>query len=251
MLEIFQVRWFLAEKSPSLEIGSIYRNCRPSGISFAGKERVTDGAVGREIAQPPWSIHVGWKGGTVRWLTRWFSRFSRLQSPSPWGNFQIKLLNLKRETWAACSMWWQRRPSSMCSLVDSSPRGPPEYLNIAHSHCQPRHTAAVSMYFSTDWPVKKLQILFKCIIPFLKACCSQHLHLKAQRTHPCTCTQPRVLTRHTHPREHGNYKTPCISSVGNSALQGDTCADSETIMKVIELWDVLLLCSMALIDSGD
>lgn len=118
MLEIFQVRWFLAEKSPSLEIGSIYRNCRPSGISFAGKERVTDGAVGREIAQPPWSIHVGWKGGTVRWLTRWFSRFSRLQSPSPWGNFQIKLLNLKRETWAACCMWWQRRPSSMCSLVD-------------------------------------------------------------------------------------------------------------------------------------
>lgn len=200
MLEIFQVRWFLAEKSPSLEIGSIYRNCRPSGISFAGKERVTDGAVGREIAQPPWSIHVGWKGGTVRWLTRWFSRFSRLQSPSPWGNFQIKLLNLKRETWAACCMWWQRRPSSMCSLVDSSPRGPPEYLNIAHSHCQPRHTAAVSMYFSTDWPVKKLQILFKCIIPFLKACCSQHLHLKAQRTHPCTCTQPRVLTRHTHTR---------------------------------------------------
>lgn len=62
--------------------------------------------------------------GTVRWLTRWFSRFSRLQSPSPRGNFQIKLLNLKRETRAACTTRWQRRPSSISSLVDSSPHGP-------------------------------------------------------------------------------------------------------------------------------
>lgn len=49
--------------------------------------------------------------------------------------------------------------------------------------------------------------------------------------HAATCPHET----HTHPREHVNYKTPCISSVGNSALQGDTCADSETIMKVIEL----------------
>lgn len=42
--------------------------------------------------------------------------------------------------------------------------------------------------------------------------------------------------RHTHIRVNISIaKTPCISSVSNSALQGDICADSEMIMKVIEL----------------